>query len=264
MTNPLALARSKNEQLQELQRFAEFGRLSASLLHEISNPLTAISLHLGSDKPLSSAQLKRARHNLQLMERYVEAARQQLRQAGQVGSFTVRRELEQVRRVLGPYAKRAGVRLVIETGANYQIWGDPVKFQQILANLVANAVDAYRPLRDQGQLPPEPTVSIRLSQHDPWLVIEVRDEGIGMTSAELKHIYEAFYTTKVQAGYGLGIGGTALFFEYTMQITHLAGIHMYWQAMLGVGAAVLAIVVLAALISIRRVLVLEPAVVLRG
>lgn len=210
MTNPLALARSNNEQLQELQRFAEFGRLSASLLHEISNPLTAISLHLGSDKPLSSAQLKRARHNLQLMERYVEAARQQLRQAGQVGSFTVRRELEQVRRVLGPYAKRAGVRLVIETGANYQIWGDPVKFQQILANLVANAVDAYRPLRDQGQLPPEPTVSIRLSQHDPWLVIEVRDEGIGMTSAELKHIYEAFYTTKVQAGYGLGIGLTAV------------------------------------------------------
>jgi putative ABC transport system permease protein len=65
-------------------------------------------------------------------------------------------------------------------------------------------------------------------------------------------------------GYGLGIGGTALFFEYTMQITHLAGIHMYWQAMLGVGAAVLAIVVLAALLSIRRVLVLEPAVVFRG
>jgi putative ABC transport system permease protein len=65
-------------------------------------------------------------------------------------------------------------------------------------------------------------------------------------------------------GYGLGIGGTALFFEYTMQITHLAGIHMYWQAMLGVGAAVLAIIVLAALLSIRRVLVLEPAVVFRG
>ena len=65
-------------------------------------------------------------------------------------------------------------------------------------------------------------------------------------------------------GYGLGIGGTALFFEYTNQITHLAGIHMYWQAMLGVGVAVLAIIVIAALLSIRRVLVLEPAVVFRG
>jgi putative ABC transport system permease protein len=65
-------------------------------------------------------------------------------------------------------------------------------------------------------------------------------------------------------GYGIGIGLTALFFEYTNQITHLAGLHMVWQAMLGVAVAVLVIVVVAALLSVRRVLVLEPAVVFRG
>lgn len=65
-------------------------------------------------------------------------------------------------------------------------------------------------------------------------------------------------------GYALGVGGTALFFEYTMHITYMAGIYMDWQAMFGVGAAVLAIVAVAALLSIRRVMVLEPAVVFRG
>jgi putative ABC transport system permease protein len=65
-------------------------------------------------------------------------------------------------------------------------------------------------------------------------------------------------------GFGLGIGLTALFFRETNQITHLAGLHMTWQAVVGVGAAVLVIVALASLVSMRRVLVLEPAIVFRG
>jgi putative ABC transport system permease protein len=62
-------------------------------------------------------------------------------------------------------------------------------------------------------------------------------------------------------GYSVGIGLTALFFESTGHITQLAGLHLYWQVMVGTGAAVVTIVVLASLLSIRRVLVLEPAVV---
>ncbi|MFO0901509.1 MAG: ABC transporter permease [Pirellulales bacterium] len=65
-------------------------------------------------------------------------------------------------------------------------------------------------------------------------------------------------------GYGIGIGLTALFFTLTNPITHLAGLYMTPQAAFGVAAAVLLIILLTALIAIRRVLVLEPAVVFRG
>ncbi len=65
-------------------------------------------------------------------------------------------------------------------------------------------------------------------------------------------------------GYALGVGGTALFFESTASIPPLAGIHMSWQTMAGVGGAVLTIVLLASVLSLRRVLVLEPAIVFRG
>ena len=65
-------------------------------------------------------------------------------------------------------------------------------------------------------------------------------------------------------GYGLGIGLAALFFQSTSHVTHLAGLHLYWQVMAGTGAAVMLIIMLASLLSIRRVLVLEPAVVFRG
>jgi putative ABC transport system permease protein len=65
-------------------------------------------------------------------------------------------------------------------------------------------------------------------------------------------------------GYGIGAGLTAGFFEGTSHITALAGLGMFPEVMIGVGAAVLFIVLLASVVSARRVLLLEPAVVFRG
>jgi putative ABC transport system permease protein len=64
-------------------------------------------------------------------------------------------------------------------------------------------------------------------------------------------------------GYGLGIGLTAIYFVATSPITHLAGMHLTWQAAVTVAIAVMAIITITALLSIRKVLVLEPAVVFR-
>jgi putative ABC transport system permease protein len=65
-------------------------------------------------------------------------------------------------------------------------------------------------------------------------------------------------------GYGLGVGLTTIFFFTTGNITQLAGLHMTWLALLGTGAAVIVIVVATSVISARRVLTLEPAIVFRG
>jgi putative ABC transport system permease protein len=64
-------------------------------------------------------------------------------------------------------------------------------------------------------------------------------------------------------GYALGSGMTALYFVATNQRTQLAGLNIPWEVMAGTGLAVLVIVVLASLVSIRKVLVLEPAVVFK-
>lgn len=65
-------------------------------------------------------------------------------------------------------------------------------------------------------------------------------------------------------GYGLGIAMTAAFFELTKNNLDLRGFVLLWQIMAGTGIAVFLIVISASLMSIRRVLVLEPAVVFRG
>jgi putative ABC transport system permease protein len=65
-------------------------------------------------------------------------------------------------------------------------------------------------------------------------------------------------------GYGLGVGLCAIFFISTGNLTHLAGLHMTWVGFAGTGVAVFIIVIATSIISARRVLVLEPAVVFRG
>ncbi len=65
-------------------------------------------------------------------------------------------------------------------------------------------------------------------------------------------------------GFCIGIGLTAFFFVGTSQVTVLAGLYMTMTALVGTGSAVLIIIMLTALASIHRVLVLEPAVVFRG
>jgi putative ABC transport system permease protein len=65
-------------------------------------------------------------------------------------------------------------------------------------------------------------------------------------------------------GYSIGMGMAAAFFEVILNYLPTRGIVLMWQAGVGTGLTVLVIIVLASLLSLRRVLVLEPAVVFRG
>jgi putative ABC transport system permease protein len=65
-------------------------------------------------------------------------------------------------------------------------------------------------------------------------------------------------------GYAVGLGVAAIFFETATNVPHLRGYYMPWQVVAGTGVAVGVIVTLSSLLSVRRVLVLEPAVVFRG
>jgi two-component system C4-dicarboxylate transport sensor histidine kinase DctB len=190
-------------QLEELQHFAKLGRLSAHLLHEIANPLTAALLHLDQSTDRTSPEIRQARRSMQLLQRYVEAARQQIRQQDRPRSFALRPQFEQLKRVILPLVRQANVQLIIEPLPDCQLYGDPVKFQQILANLMVNAIDAYR--HDTANNLGRP-IRVRLTSDSRLLTIRVIDWGEGIAPSQLGQIFEPFYTTKTQPGRGLGIG----------------------------------------------------------
>jgi signal transduction histidine kinase len=189
--------------LLELQRFADFGRLSAQLLHEVSNPLTAASINLQQINHRKSQSLRQACQSLQQLERYVDAARKQLKRQSQATTFSVNHELKQLLVVLTPLAQSAGATLMIDKQYPMELYGDPVKFNQIIANLVGNAIDAYA---DSRSVTGSRQVNISFRRSNGYLAITVHDWGHGISPEQLPHLFEPFYTTKLTVNRGLGIG----------------------------------------------------------
>jgi putative ABC transport system permease protein len=89
-------------------------------------------------------------------------------------------------------------------------------------------------------------------------------KAMGVSNGRLVGMILLQATTVGCIGYGLGIGMTALFFESTQYVTALMGFFLPWQVAVISAVAVAMIIVLASLLSLRKVLVLEPAVVFRG
>jgi C4-dicarboxylate-specific signal transduction histidine kinase len=80
-----------------------------------------------------------------------------------------------------------------------RVEGDRVQLQQVLLNLVINAIEA---MRDGGEQERELLISTR---HDPdGVSVEVRDSGPGFAAVDLERVFEAFYSTK-PSGVGLGL-----------------------------------------------------------
>lgn len=88
-------------------------------------------------------------------------------------------------------------------------------------------------------------------------------KAMGLTNARLVRMILLQATIVGLIGFGVGMGLTVLFFEGTKNITHLRGMHLPWEVVVGSFAAVTVIIILASLLSIRKVLVLEPAIVFR-
>lgn len=188
---------------QELERLAELGRLSSSLLHEISNPITSALLYLEQYKDQPAAAVRKVHGSVRAMGRYVEAARQQIRNESTPVLFAIKPQIKQLQRIVMPLAKEAGVQLSLEAKTDCQIFGDPVKFQQILANLIVNAIESYAN-PEASDLHKSVHVLCAVDQDNLYLAVS--DVGRGISPMEMKQIFRPFYTTKGKAGHGLGIG----------------------------------------------------------
>ncbi|MGC1177372.1 MAG: ATP-binding protein [Candidatus Saccharimonadales bacterium] len=190
--------------VMELQRFAEFGRLSAGLLHEVANPLTAASLNLeqlgNQHRP---ALVRRAMQSLQHIERYVEAARKQLKLRGNLVSFSIQKEIKQVLNILKYRARESSVKIELLISGRHTLFGDPVKFNQLIANLLLNAIEAYDNMPEATAKRP---IVVRVQQQNQWLKVTVRDWGRGLSVEERERIFEPFYSTKSKVEQNMGIG----------------------------------------------------------
>jgi signal transduction histidine kinase len=206
-----AEAGRQREELAHVLRVTTIGELTASLAHEISQPLSSISLNAQAVQQLlgrgpAEAQevgealsdiLADARRAGQIIERVRVLFRKQHAEPAPVD---VNALIEDVVRLLrnAMLARRIDVRLMLRQGTS-PVLGDPVQLEQVVLNVLLNASDAI----DAAEHGPR-VITILTSQPQAGrLSVEVADTGVGVKDAELELIFEHFVTTKPQ---GLGMG----------------------------------------------------------
>jgi signal transduction histidine kinase len=212
-----ALEKAHVEKLLDLQHFAEFGQLSSTLLHELANPLTAVSIDLERLEGQNRSELiSRAREGIAHMEKYVEAARRQLRNQSEIKLFSVAAEVERVVGFLRAKARIQHVAIKLDLLGGVNLKGDSIRFNHIISNLLTNAIDAY----DDVTTDKEKIVEIKMTRQGQNIEIVVCDHGSGIAEDELPHLFEPFYTTKgTVRGTGIGLAITKQAVEESFQGT---------------------------------------------
>lgn len=189
----------------ELYRYAEFGRLSSSMVHDIANPITAVSINLEELANRQDSHLTRQmKEGLNYIEQYIESARHQLSGQGQNKTFDSKTEIEKVLALLTTKARESKVSLRQRLTPGAKIKGDISKFHKVIANIVANAIDACASVRHSRQQIVK--ISTSFNTNRTSLIISISDKGMGISKEELPRIYEPFFTTKsTERGTGIGL-----------------------------------------------------------
>jgi PAS domain S-box-containing protein len=202
--------RAMRAELARANRVATMGQLSASIAHELNQPLAAVIANgnacqrwLSADPP----NLKRAQATLERIVRDANDAADIISR-----TRTLFRPATSVRAPINVNEVVAEVRaLVIDEmilqGVSFDTDLDPllpavsadrVQIQQVLVNLLRNAMDAMRSNGDEPK-----SISVRTGRNETGpILIEVRDNGPGFE--EPKQIFEPFFTTK-ESGMGMGL-----------------------------------------------------------
>lgn len=211
--NAESRAAALREELAHLGRVAMLDALTGSLAHEINQPLTAVMANAEAALRLIVNQPPRLRELREALDEILSDSKR----AGDVlvhmrtllKKAPSRQEPIDVNSIIGDVVKLSqgsavdlGIALDVEPASDLgPVLGNRVQIQQVVLNLLMNAFDAVREREAADR-----RVRLRTSQRDLAVVIEVSDQGSGLSDEALARIFEPLYTTKPDGmGFGLSI-----------------------------------------------------------
>jgi len=203
--------RLQREEMARLSRVALMGELTASLAHELNQPLTAIASNAAAGKRF----LARGSLDLEMFEELLDDVFTDARRAGAVihgihrlvrkgeesrRAVSVNNVILDVLRLLHSDLLGRSTTVVTELENNLAaVQADPIHLQQVLLNLIMNSLDAMHqtPVSDRRIL-------ISTGAADGFVQVSVRDQGIGLPEGDPDKIFSHFFSTKSD-GMGMGL-----------------------------------------------------------
>lgn len=202
--------RQAQSNLAHVNRVSTLGEMTASIAHEVSQPIAAIVASSGAaTRWLAAGNMDEVKQSLARISRDGHRASDVI---GRIRAMAMKlpprqdrvRINEAIREVLmlaRGEADRAGADVRLDLAPNLPaVAADRVQIQQVLLNLVVNAFEA---MTAGDRTPRELVVSSRMNG-DGFVEVSVSDNGPGFTDEQLERVFDAFYTTKSN-GIGMGL-----------------------------------------------------------
>ena len=204
--------RAAQDELVHAGKMAVLGQLAASITHELTQPLGGIRTLAGN----AAEFMRRGNHaaaqeNLSIVARLVEQMARIIdplksfsrKSSASPGATDVGRVVEQALFLFQLRLRHDDIRVENRCApGQWTAWCDANRLEQVLVNLIGNAMDAMRESAERVL-----TLEAERCEVDgrPMIALQVRDSGKGLSETDLQRLFEPFYTTK-PSGAGLGLG----------------------------------------------------------
>nr|WP_281166812.1 ATP-binding protein [Thermodesulfobacterium thermophilum] len=194
------------EQMAITEKLAAIGQLAAGIAHEINNPLGGIILCL-DNVIRSSMDEKTKNQHIELINQGLSRIQNIIKVLLDFSRTTelnlrvceVKDLIENVLKLINYYLKEKSIKLKIELEQNLSpVYLDSNKIEQVLLNLILNAVDAMENSEEK-------VLTIKVYHKDSKMFIEVSDTGSGIPPHVAEKVFDPFFTTK-PLGKGTGLG----------------------------------------------------------
>ncbi|MFH4487460.1 ATP-binding protein [Vibrio diabolicus] len=194
------------EQLIESSKMAALGRMSSAITHELNQPLTGLRTLLTTNELLAErGQTDMMKANNKLIQKLIDRMASMTSQLKTFAynkpetlhEISLTNALEETLRVYQSQLAKVDVRVRIPNDLP-NIIGEEQRLQQVLGNLISNALDAMKETQD-------PQLMIAVTPTTDNVEVVVSDNGCGVPSDQLDTMFEPFQTNK-KIGEGLGLG----------------------------------------------------------
>jgi len=199
--------RATQEALIHTEKMAAMGRMSAAIVHEISQPLAAMEatlaaaqMEIPADDTRTPERIGKARDMIRRMQRITKHLKSFARKdTVELSLIDLRAPVKSALDLVLPRAKAVGVTPGLNMPAvQVPVLAGAIRIEQVVANLLLNALDAV-------EARPNPQVTVTLSIDGAAAVVTVHDNGVGISESHLQRVVEPFFSTK-QTGEALGLG----------------------------------------------------------
>ncbi len=211
-------SRQRMAELAHINRFSTAGELTASISHEINQPLGAMLMNAqAADEILRSsspdiAELKDIVRDILQEDRHASEVIRRMHSLLKKAPFELKNlDLNDLVRdaveFLSTLAAGRAVKLVsMITPDALPILGDRIQLQQVIINLVVNGIDAMKDMPNENLV-----IDIRTLRVGDFVELSVSDRGPGIPEGKLNEIFEPFFTSKAEGmGMGLSIARTII------------------------------------------------------